>query len=92
MILCKIISSGDGNIHFNVTARDFSHKMLGIIEPYVYEWSARYNGSISAEHGIGLKKRKFLHFSKSAAAIRLMKDIKEMMDPKGILNPYKVLP
>ncbi|KAF4533517.1 hypothetical protein B566_EDAN001002 [Ephemera danica] len=89
---CGFGHLGDGNIHFNVTAREFSHKMLDVIEPFVYEWSARYNGSISAEHGIGLKKRKFLHFSKSPAAIAVMKDIKHLMDPKGILNPYKVLP
>ena len=46
---------------------------------------------MSAEHGIGFKKTKFLHYSKDASAISLMKEIKKLMDPNGILNPYKVL-
>lgn len=54
--------------------------------------TAKYRGSISAEHGIGTHKPSFLHLSKSANAIKLMKQMKNMMDPKGILNPYKVLP
>jgi len=66
--------------------------MLDLIEPEIYEWTAKHRGSVSAEHGIGLKKRQFVKFSKSGAAIDIMKDIKQVMDPNGILNPYKVLP
>lgn len=54
--------------------------------------AAKHRGSISAEHGIGTHKPSFLHLSKSANAIALMKQMKTMMDPNGILNPYKVLP
>ena len=49
-------------------------------------------GSVSAEHGIGQFKTGQLHMSKSPAAIRLMQQVKSIMDPKHILNPYKVLP
>lgn len=49
-------------------------------------------GSISAEHGIGLLKKKYLHYSRSEAEIQLMRGIKQVMDPGGILNPGKVLP
>ena len=53
---------------------------------------SQVNGSISAEHGIGFKKTQFLHLSKSAEAIAQMRLLKNAMDPKNILNPYKVLP
>jgi D-2-hydroxyglutarate dehydrogenase len=62
------------------------------IEPFIYEWTSRQKGSISAEHGIGFKKRDFMHFSKSEKSIEVMKQLKGTFDPKGILNPYKVLP
>lgn len=58
----------------------------------MYEWTAKVGGSVSAEHGIGFKKRYALHYSKSSQAIELMHQIKNVMDPNGILNPYKVLP
>jgi FAD/FMN-containing dehydrogenase len=49
-------------------------------------------GSISAEHGLGFKKRDYIRFSKSEKAVQVMQQIKKSFDPKGILNPYKVLP
>ncbi|MEQ2196732.1 D-2-hydroxyglutarate dehydrogenase, mitochondrial [Xenoophorus captivus] len=66
--------------------------LLASIEPFVYEWTARFNGSISAEHGLGLKKRNYIYYSKSGPAVALMGNIKTLLDPKGILNPYKTLP
>jgi len=62
------------------------------IEPYLYEFTSQHRGSISAEHGLGFKKRNFIHFSKSDSAVSLMKQIKTVFDPLGIMNPYKVLP
>lgn len=67
-------------------------EILNRIEPTIFEWTARVKGSISAEHGLGFKKRNYIHFSKSDGAIGLMKQMKKIMDPNGILNPYKVLP
>lgn len=84
--------SGDGNIHLNITVKEFSERVLKRIEPFVYEYTSKLRGSVSAEHGIGFRKPKYIHYSKSQPAIELMKDIKKLMDPKGILNPYKVLP
>ncbi|XP_065603883.1 D-2-hydroxyglutarate dehydrogenase, mitochondrial [Cyrtonyx montezumae] len=83
---------GDGNLHLNITAESYSHSLLDAIEPFVYEWTARYNGSISAEHGLGFKKKQFIQYSKPSEAISLMQRFKAMLDPKGILNPYKTLP
>lgn len=83
---------GDGNLHLNVTAEAFSATLLGALEPYVYEWTARQRGSVSAEHGLGFKKKDMLGYSKPPAAVLLMQQLKALLDPKGILNPYKTLP
>ncbi|KAF0313467.1 D-2-hydroxyglutarate dehydrogenase, mitochondrial [Amphibalanus amphitrite] len=82
----------DGNIHLNMTTRDFDAAVLSKIEPSLYEWTAQHGGSISAEHGLGLKKRNFIGYSKSPSAVALMQQLKTMLDPHGILNPHKVLP
>lgn len=66
--------------------------VLDQIEPALYEWTSKVNGSISAEHGVGFKKRNYIHYSKSPGAVTLMKQVKKLLDPNGILNPYKVLP
>jgi FAD/FMN-containing dehydrogenase len=84
--------SGDGNLHLNVTTRKFDAAVLKMIEPFVFEWTSKLKGSVSAEHGIGFKKTQYIHFSKSQSSLNLMANIKKLMDPKGILNPYKVLP
>ncbi|XP_067336974.1 D-2-hydroxyglutarate dehydrogenase, mitochondrial isoform X2 [Channa argus] len=83
---------GDGNLHLNITSPAKDPALLGAIEPFVYEWTARCKGSISAEHGLGLKKRNYIYYSKSSQAVALMGNIKAILDPKGILNPYKTLP
>jgi len=83
---------GDGNMHLNITTPQYSQEVLDQIEPYLYEWTSGHRGSISAEHGLGFKKRNFIQFSKSDSAIGLMKQIKQVFDPRGIMNPYKVLP
>eukprot|EP00913_Durusdinium_trenchii_P018768 g17636.t1 len=65
---------GDANLHLNVTSltgRD--DKVLELLEPWVFEWVSKANGSISAEHGIGQCKPHFLHLSKSESAVALMR-------------------
>ncbi|KAG0201365.1 hypothetical protein BGX28_005790 [Mortierella sp. GBA30] len=83
---------GDGNLHLNIAAKRYSEEVTKIIEPYVYEWTAKHAGSISSEHGLGVFKSPYLHYSKSPSMIQLMRRVKEMMDPNGIMNPYKYLP
>ena len=51
---------------------------------------ANHQGSISAEHGLGVAKNEFLGYSKSPVMIKMMKNMKNMLDPNGIMNPYKV--
>jgi FAD/FMN-containing dehydrogenase len=67
-------------------------QVLSRIEPFLYEFTKRSNGSISAEHGLGFKKRNVIYYSKNPAFVHVMSDLKKMLDPNAILNPYKVLP
>ncbi|XP_013178063.1 PREDICTED: D-2-hydroxyglutarate dehydrogenase, mitochondrial [Papilio xuthus] len=83
---------GDGNIHINVTVPKYDEEVCSMLEPYIFEEVAKLNGSISAEHGVGFRKPHYIHYSKDVTAIHLMKQLKQLMDPNHILNPYKVLP
>lgn len=78
---------GDGNIHFCVGPV----KEKAPVDTVVYEILAKYGGSVSAEHGIGLSKKPYIHLSRSEAELAVMKAIKATFDPKGILNPGKVV-
>jgi FAD/FMN-containing dehydrogenase len=87
---------GDGNIHFNV-----SQPIGADIKAFLAQWKAmndvvheivrQFGGSISAEHGIGQLKRDLLRQTKDPVALDLMRTLKSTLDPRGILNPGKVL-
>ncbi len=81
---------GDSNLHVllgNSDAGDFDYQAL---ESLLYDTVERYQGSVSAEHGVGLSKREQLPRSRSAAELQLMVRMKKMLDPKNILNPNKL--
>jgi FAD/FMN-containing dehydrogenase len=61
------------------------------MERIIYEPLQEVGGAISAEHGIGLEKKAWLPVSRSASEIALMRTLKQAMDPKGILNPGRVI-
>ncbi|XP_063410334.1 D-2-hydroxyglutarate dehydrogenase, mitochondrial-like [Mytilus trossulus] len=83
---------GDSNLHLNATSPEYSQTTMDLLEPFLYDWVAKHRGSISAEHGLGFKKRDFIYHSKSESAVRIMNQMKLVLDPNGILNPYKLLP
>ncbi|XP_078429792.1 FAD-linked oxidases family protein isoform X4 [Wolffia australiana] len=83
---------GDSNLHLNISTAAYDDEVLSKIEPFVYEWTAANRGSISAEHGLGVMKADKIYYSKTPEAVNLMAAVKRLLDPKGILNPYKVLP
>ncbi|RKP58719.1 FAD-binding oxidoreductase [Pararobbsia silviterrae] len=83
---------GDSNLHVTVDGRSVPGVPHDVIDRELYALLAPYAGSISAEHGIGVLKRDFLPVSRSAAELATMRAIKQALDPRGILNPGKLLP
>ena len=88
---------GDGNLHYNVQAPDgqdaekFLREQEGPVNAVVYALVDAYNGSISAEHGIGSLKREKLEKHKSPVALGLMRSIKTALDPHNMFNPGRML-
>jgi glycolate oxidase subunit GlcD len=86
---------GDGNLHLNILMpegmkpAEFFTRCKSV-DPDMFTLIQKYNGSISAEHGIGLLKKDFLSFSRSESEIASMRAIKKIFDPNGILNPGKI--
>ncbi|WP_304439066.1 FAD-linked oxidase C-terminal domain-containing protein, partial [Oleiphilus sp. HI0080] len=60
------------------------------VNKWVFDIVEKYNGSVSAEHGVGLVKKDYLRYTRSDAEIALMKGIKQVFDPKGVMNPGKI--
>jgi FAD/FMN-containing dehydrogenase len=83
---------GDGNIHLAVTVGPDTLLREHEVEAVVFRQVASFEGTISAEHGIGRSKRAFLHYSRSNEEIALMRRIKESLDPVGLLNAEVLLP
>jgi len=81
---------GDGNLHVITTAGADTQEGSKFTDSLIYEKTGAANGSISAEHGIGMLKRPYLHRSRSEEEIALMRTLKNAMDPKGILNPGRI--
>jgi FAD/FMN-containing dehydrogenase len=84
---------GDSNLHLTVDGNSLPVNDAAThhaVEALVYDLVGKRNGSISAEHGIGLLKREFLHHSVTDESLATMRIIKNALDPRGILNPGKV--
>ncbi|CAH1117954.1 unnamed protein product [Phaedon cochleariae] len=83
---------GDSNLHIQIEVEEFSRDLKNYIEPYIFQRTKQLKGSISAEHGMGFLKAKYLDFARPSSNVQMMKDLKRILDPKGIMNPYKVFP
>lgn len=81
---------GDSNVHIGVKVAD-GPQPEAEIEDLVYQVVGQWRGSVSAEHGIGTLKRAHLHHSRTPAELQTMRTLKQALDPRGILNPGKVL-
>ncbi|MCO8164788.1 FAD-binding oxidoreductase [Pseudomonas sp. 21LCFQ010] len=86
---------GDGNLHLNILKPEQMDNQLFFdtcakVNTWVFETVQKYNGSISAEHGVGMTKRDYLAYSRSPAEIEYMKAVKAVFDPNGIMNPGKI--
>ncbi|MDX1457268.1 MAG: FAD-binding oxidoreductase [Marinobacter sp.] len=87
---------GDGNLHLNIlkpedmAKEDFFEKCQQV-NKWVFEIVERHQGSVSAEHGVGMTKKPYLHYTRSEAEIAYMRGIKQVFDPNGIMNPGKLI-
>lgn len=86
---------GDGNLHINILKPPSLRTQEFVIscqrvDEILFSTIQKFQGSISAEHGVGLSKKPFLHFTKSKQEIQIMKEIKKVFDPDNILNPGKI--
>ena len=86
---------GDGNLHLNIlkpedmAKEDFFEKCQQV-NKWVFEVVQRYQGSVSAEHGVGMTKKPYLQYTRSEAEIAYLRGIKQVFDPNGIINPGKI--
>jgi FAD/FMN-containing dehydrogenase len=93
---CPFGHVGDGNVHFNVSQAENMDKSLYLsnwqeMNKLVHDIIHEMNGSISAEHGIGILKVDEMAHYKQTVEFDLMKKIKMNIDPKGIMNPGKII-
>jgi FAD/FMN-containing dehydrogenase len=79
---------GDGNVHVNVLGPDPADHA---VDEAVLRLVAEHGGTISAEHGVGVAKARWLHLTRSPGEIAAMRAIKAALDPSGLLNPGAVL-
>jgi len=86
---------GDGNVHLNILKPEALpqaefQRRCGEVSEGVFGIVARHGGSVSAEHGVGLLKKPYLHYSRPDAEVAIMRQIKRVFDPHGIMNPGKI--
>jgi glycolate oxidase subunit GlcD len=86
---------GDGNIHLNILKPEDMlpaefFKKCKSLNPMIFKLTQQMNGSVSAEHGVGLLKRDDLTYTRSKEEISIMRQLKAVFDPNGIMNPGKI--
>ncbi|MCB1776143.1 MAG: FAD-binding oxidoreductase [Candidatus Competibacteraceae bacterium] len=86
---------GDGNLHINILkpadldSAAFAKK-CGSVSEQLFATLQRHGGSISAEHGVGLLKKPYLHYTRDETEMDYLRAIKQAFDPNGIMNPGKI--
>ncbi|MBE2293557.1 MAG: FAD-binding oxidoreductase [Phycisphaerales bacterium] len=86
---------GDGNVHINILKpKDLESavfaKKCGAVSEHLFAILQRHGGSISAEHGVGLTKKPYLHYTRDETEVGYLRAIKQAFDPNGIMNPGKI--
>lgn len=93
--ICWFGHIGDGNLHLNILkpadlSKDEFFAKCQVVNKYVFETVKKYNGSISAEHGVGMTKKPYLDYTRSDTEIGYMKALKQVFDPNNVMNPGKL--
>jgi glycolate oxidase len=83
---------GDGNLHPTLVFDDTQRELVSGIAAQIFRDAIDLGGTISAEHGLGALKRDYAEAEHGPEALALMRDLKALLDPQGILNPHKVFP
>ncbi|WP_352336765.1 FAD-binding oxidoreductase [Psychrobacter sp. 16-MNA-CIBAN-0192] len=93
--VCWFGHIGDGNLHLNILkpeamSKDDFFAACQLVNKFVFETVQKYGGSVSAEHGVGMTKKPYLHYSRSETEIEYLKEIKQVFDPNNIMNRGKI--
>ena len=93
--VCWFGHIGDGNLHLNILkpenmSKDDFFAECQIVNKYVFETVQKYGGSVSAEHGVGMTKKPYLHYSRSETEIEYLREVKKVFDPNNIMNRGKI--
>lgn len=93
--VCWFGHIGDGNLHLNILKpanmdKDAFFAECQIVNKYVFDTVQKYGGSVSAEHGVGMTKKPYLHYSRSETEIDYLRAIKKVFDPNNIMNRGKI--
>lgn len=93
--ICWFGHIGDGNLHLNILkpadlSKDEFFAKCQVVNKYVFDTVKKYNGSISAEHGVGMTKKPYLDYTRSDTEIGYMKALKQVFDPNNVMNPGKL--
>ncbi len=86
---------GDGNLHLNILkpetmAKEIFFERCEAVNTEVFETVQCFKGSVSAEHGVGMTKKPYLEYTRSATEIACMQAVKKVFDPNGVMNPGKI--
>jgi len=87
---------GDGNLHLNILkpdalAKEEFFERCAKVSKWVFEIVQKYDGSVSAEHGVGMTKKPYLEYTRSAAELAYMRAVKAVFDPNNVMNPGKLV-
>ncbi|MFK3916190.1 FAD-binding oxidoreductase [Psychrobacter sp. NPDC078501] len=93
--VCWFGHIGDGNLHLNILkpenmSKDDFFAECQVVNKYVFETVQKYGGSVSAEHGVGMTKKPYLHYSRSETEIDYLREVKKVFDPNNIMNRGKI--
>ena len=95
LLIASFGHAGDGNIHVNIMTdkkNTDEYKKANAALKDIFQATLDMGGTISGEHGVGLTKKQYIGMELSETSISIMKSIKNIFDPKGILNPGKIFP